>query len=78
MKDIQFENSKVGETVVFLSSDLVVEVILQDANIRWIVAIWSRFPRDIQRRDEDVPLTDSGHEPFNNFSTGLGSYPGLC
>ena len=38
----QFQDGEVGQTVVFLASGLVVKVILEDADVRGIVSVWTR------------------------------------
>lgn len=36
----QFEDGQVGEEVIFLAANLVVEVVLENANVGRVVSVW--------------------------------------
>lgn len=37
---VQFQDGQIGKTVVFLVSCLLVEVVLEDGDVGWVVPIW--------------------------------------
>lgn len=40
--NVQLENSEVGQTVIFFAANLMVEIVLENSRIVWVVSVYRR------------------------------------
>ena len=39
---IQFEDGEIGQTVIFFAANLMIEIVLENSKVRWVVSVYGR------------------------------------